>query len=160
MFTHVAFRSSRELVELCPYVPDRIGIWKCWFFWVRTNNKLNPHMMSTPVSEPGPHWWEASALTTTPTLRSFTCHRTGLGHQYGYRFIVRDTKMAEVTSCEIQSFRTGVIFKRKGLIVRLRASEVFFSCFPQAIKTCSMILNFIKYKKFPLPIHQTIIIKN
>ena len=68
--------------------------------------------------------------------------------------------MAEVTSCGIQSFRTGVIFKRKGLIVRLRASEVFFSCFPQAIKTCSMILNFIKYKKFPLPIHQTIIIKN
>ena len=67
--------------------------------------------------------------------------------------------MAEVTSCEIQSFRTEVIFKRKGLIVRLRASEVFFSCFPQAIKTCSMILNFIKYKKFPLPIHQTIIIK-
>ena len=68
--------------------------------------------------------------------------------------------MAEVTSCEIQSFRTGVIFKRKGRIVRLRASEVFFSCFPpQAIKTCSMILNFIKYKKFLLPIHQTIIIK-
>ena len=81
-------------------------------------------MMSTPVSEPGQRWWEASVLTTTPTL-SFTCHRTGLGHQYGRRFIVRDTKMAEVTSCGIQSFRTGVIFKKKGLIVRLRASEVF-----------------------------------
>ena len=82
-------------------------------------------MMSTPGSEPGQHWWEASVLTTTPT-RSFTCHRTGLGHQYGHRFIVWDTKMAEVTSCGIQSFRTGVIFKRKGLVVRLRASEVFF----------------------------------
>ena len=34
--------------------------------------------------------------------------------------------MAEVTSCGIQSFRTGVKFKRKGLVVRLRASEVFF----------------------------------
>ena len=68
--------------------------------------------------------------------------------------------MAEVTSCGIQSFRTGVIFKRKGLIVRLRASEVFFSCLPQAIKTCPMIFNFNKYKKFPLPIHQTIMIKN
>ena len=69
--------------------------------------------------------------------------------------------MAEVTSCGIQSFRTGVIFKRKGLVERLRASEVFFfSCFPQAIKIGSMILNFIKYKKLPLPIHQTIIIKN
>ena len=34
----------------------------------RTNNKLNPHMASTPGFEPGPPWWEASALTTTPPL--------------------------------------------------------------------------------------------
>ena len=33
----------------------------------RTNNKLNPHMASTPGFEPGPHWWEASALTTAPS---------------------------------------------------------------------------------------------
>ena len=32
----------------------------------RTNNKLNPHMTLGPRIEPGPHWWEASALTTTP----------------------------------------------------------------------------------------------
>ena len=30
----------------------------------RTNNKLNPHMTPRPGIEPGPHWWEASALTT------------------------------------------------------------------------------------------------
>ena len=51
--------------------------WKCWFLMrgktgvpqekplrvrERTNNKLNPHMVSTPR----PHWWEVSALTTTP----------------------------------------------------------------------------------------------
>ena len=30
----------------------------------RTNNKLNPHMASTSGFEPGPHWWETSALTT------------------------------------------------------------------------------------------------
>ena len=36
----------------------------------RTNNTLNPHMASTPVFEPGPHWWEASALTTAPSLLS------------------------------------------------------------------------------------------
>ena len=29
----------------------------------RTNNKLNPHMASTPGFEPGLHWKEASALT-------------------------------------------------------------------------------------------------
>ena len=34
----------------------------------RTNNKLNPHMASTPGFEPGSHWWEASALTTAPPL--------------------------------------------------------------------------------------------
>ena len=34
----------------------------------RTNNKLNPHMASTPGLEPGPHWWEASALTNAPPL--------------------------------------------------------------------------------------------
>ena len=34
----------------------------------RTNNKLNPHMTLGPGIEPGPHWWEASALTTVPTL--------------------------------------------------------------------------------------------
>ena len=35
---------------------------------MRTNNKLNPHMTSGPGIDPGPHWWEASALTTVPTL--------------------------------------------------------------------------------------------
>ena len=34
----------------------------------RTNNKLNPHMALTPGCEPWPHWWEASALTTAPSL--------------------------------------------------------------------------------------------
>ena len=34
----------------------------------RTNNKLNPHMTPSPGIEPGPHWWEASALTTAPYL--------------------------------------------------------------------------------------------
>ena len=34
----------------------------------RTNNKFNPHMASTPGFEPRPHWWEASAHTTAPSL--------------------------------------------------------------------------------------------
>ena len=86
-FTHGAFRSSQEVVETCPCVPDRNGIWKCLFLRrgkteihgekplgarTRTNNKLNPHtcIASTPGFEPEPHWWESSALTTTP-LRIF-----------------------------------------------------------------------------------------
>ena len=35
---------------------------------MRTNNKLNPHMTPSPGIEPGPHRWEASALTTAPSL--------------------------------------------------------------------------------------------
>jgi len=34
----------------------------------RTNNKLNPYMTPGPGIEPRPHWWEASALTTAPSL--------------------------------------------------------------------------------------------
>ena len=31
-------------------------------------HKLDPLMASGPGIEPGPHWWEVSALTTTPSL--------------------------------------------------------------------------------------------
>ena len=41
----------------------------------RTNNKLNPHVALTPGFEPGPQWWEASALTTAPFLAPiFECN--------------------------------------------------------------------------------------
>ncbi len=38
----------------------------------KTNNKLNPHMISSSGIEPGSHWWEATALTTVLTL--LPCH--------------------------------------------------------------------------------------
>ena len=31
LFNHGALRSSYELFETCLWVPDQIGIWKCWF---------------------------------------------------------------------------------------------------------------------------------
>ena len=37
----------------------------------RTNNKLNPHMASTPGFEPRSHWWEANALTTASSSFPF-----------------------------------------------------------------------------------------
>jgi len=33
-----------------------------------TNNKLSPPMTPGPGIETEPHWWEASALTTAPSL--------------------------------------------------------------------------------------------
>ena len=37
----------------------------------RNNNKLNPHMASTPGFEHGPHCWEACALTPVPHFLPF-----------------------------------------------------------------------------------------
>ena len=69
------------------HFPDRIGIEKCWFLRrgktevhgqkplgkrMRTNKKLNPHMTLSLGIEPGPHWWEASALTTALFLIPFS----------------------------------------------------------------------------------------
>ena len=56
---------------------------ECWFLWreenrrtrrktlgagTKTNNKLNPHLTPGPGIEPRPQWWEASAVTTVPSL--------------------------------------------------------------------------------------------
>ena len=46
---------------------------------MRTNyNKPNPHMTPGPGVEPGPHWWEASALTTAPSLLPLSSRHTSL----------------------------------------------------------------------------------
>jgi len=34
----------------------------------RTNNELNPHMTPCPGIKPMTHWWQASALTTVPSI--------------------------------------------------------------------------------------------
>ena len=49
----------------------------------RTNNKLNPHMASTSGFEPGPHCWEASALTTAPPLLPDRLYRSFVENQNG-----------------------------------------------------------------------------
>ena len=54
-------RKTKELIARCKvyvYEPGK----KTFGAKTRTNNKLNPR----PGSEPGSHWWEASALTTAP----------------------------------------------------------------------------------------------
>ena len=35
---------------------------------MKTNNKLNPHMMPGVEFKLGLHWWDASGLTTAPSL--------------------------------------------------------------------------------------------
>ena len=71
------------LIVHCIRINWNLESGKCWFLRrgktgvpgekplgaeKRTNNKLNPHMTSSPGIEPGPHWWEASALITARSL--------------------------------------------------------------------------------------------
>lgn len=50
-----------------------INLFKCQVSVLSTKeitiNELNPHMMPSLEIEPGPQWWEASALATAPTRR-------------------------------------------------------------------------------------------
>ena len=68
----------------------------------RTNNKLNPHMASTPGVKPGPHWWEASALTT------FGC--ATLAPRLLEGFLVGDNSSSNRTPGLWQSFDTFLLF--------------------------------------------------
>ena len=61
----------------------------------RTNNKLNPHLASTPGFEPGPHWWQASALTAAPPLPPKFCHvdvQGGVTRLAGVRFVIHQNR--------------------------------------------------------------------
>ena len=64
--THLAPKSTQELVNTCTCIPDQAGIWKCWFLtsgetWStqrkasrskeRNNNKLNAHDLCCYVWE-------------------------------------------------------------------------------------------------------------
>ena len=89
----VQLNSNLEIAHPCSgtsfTIPGQIGIWNLKIIMLsfeergkpeypekklpgakeRTNQKLSPHVASTPGLEPGPHWWEATALTTaTPLL--------------------------------------------------------------------------------------------
>ena len=62
--------------------PVRIGIWSDWPFWKEENRRTrrktleeerepttnSTHIWHRAGIEPGPHWWQASALTTAPSL--------------------------------------------------------------------------------------------
>ena len=55
--------------------PARIGIWRFWFSWREENRRTRRKTLGArgeparPTYSAGPHWWEASALTTAPSLR-------------------------------------------------------------------------------------------
>ncbi len=73
---------AQELIKTCTCIQDQIGIWSVGFCGGRktgehgkepSEQEREPTTNSTHIwhragIEPGPHWWEAIALTTAPPL--------------------------------------------------------------------------------------------
>ena len=100
LVTHGALRSSHELVEKCPCVPDRIGInlkvlvlkergkteypkKKPLEARERTNHNFYPHMASTQGLESGPQGWKLRRVPS-PTRHpsSYLIHDWGCAQQF------------------------------------------------------------------------------
>ena len=91
LFTHGAPRSSKELIQKWPCIPESNWNLKMLVFEERgkpeypkknlSEQSREPTTNSTHIinydvgsgSPPGTHWWEASALTTALTLPSTSC---------------------------------------------------------------------------------------
>ena len=61
-----------------------------------TNNKLNPHMTLSLGIAPGPHWWEASALSNASSLLPCTVDEckslSNGGQQWGPVLLTKATQ--------------------------------------------------------------------
>jgi len=68
IFIQVVSRSNWNLEVLVFVEGEKLENPENYWSKARTNNKLSALMTQGPGFEPGPHWWEASALTTAPYL--------------------------------------------------------------------------------------------
>ena len=97
----------------------------------RTNNKFNPLMASTPGFEPGPHWWEPSALTTAPPLLLISSRLVNWEERYSGTRDVRHLKAMiaflkynwVATGSHLRSFKTGVMWSYVRILVAIRAAK-------------------------------------
>ena len=134
-----------------PLFPGQIGIWKCWFLWreenrstrrktlgagTRTNNKLNPHMTPRPGIEPGPHWWEASAPNTAPSLLSTELSKhvwhledAGLSFNITWKILKQAAPFNPATNCcNLCLWEKYFIICRSDLATLNKPNELVTSC--------------------------------
>ena len=81
----IKIKSQGSLISITKgQFTDQIGIWKCWFLRRGANQRTcrktsqskaenqqqinSTHMTPSLGIKSGPHWWEASALTTAPSM--------------------------------------------------------------------------------------------
>ena len=50
----------------------------------RISNKLNPQVTLRPGIEPGPLWWQASALTTVPFLKGVVLYLSSFDYTLSF----------------------------------------------------------------------------
>ena len=111
------FRGSSSARWFCVCLTrGRTGIWKCWFLrkgenrstrrktsWSKGENQQqqtqHPHGASTPGYEPGSHWWEASALTTKPSLNPPPPPLPPQVELFGFGTTYQNYDLYEWTSC-------------------------------------------------------------
>ena len=96
-----------------------------------TNNKFNPHIASTPGFEPGPQWWEASALTTAPSLAPRG--RPGTRLPLSLSGSLSPAVVTHSSTCLFHytkmNFATLTLIVVKSEIIRLSYANKKFSCF-------------------------------
>ena len=88
-------------------------------------------MASTPGFEPGPHWWEPSALTTVPPLLLISSRLVNWEERYSGTRDVRHLKAMiaflkynwVATGSYLSSFKTGVMWSYVRILVAIRAAK-------------------------------------
>ena len=93
----------------------------------RTNNKLNPHMASTPGFEPGPQWWEASALTTAPPLLPAPLLLTSIWHHLYFCIVQKKRNFVKYTITSLYIYTPWASARSIPFSVMSFTSIIFFS---------------------------------
>lgn len=75
---YLVFKVINKLFWSVYWLLHRIGTWRCWLLWREENRgtqsetlgvmRNSTHTWHGTGIERGPHWWEACALTTAPSL--------------------------------------------------------------------------------------------
>ena len=126
--------------------PDRIGNWQCWFLRRgenrstrrKTSRSKDENRQQTQPTydveseiELGPHWWEASALTTAPSLLLYKLLQNSFPAIHQAMFIL-DYKQRTVNSLYCGHPRNRELVY---LIARVRNSRNLFQS-----NVCNLIL--------------------
>ena len=106
-----------------------------------TSDKLNPHLMLNLGIEPGPHWWEASALTTAPSLLSKSYVRRQVGPSWSMLWL----SFNFLSGCLLCVF----IQEQVGKVKKSYDHQLFLKSLPLGFKQFLDHISQLKYEDKP-----------